>query len=292
MSRFILVPTDFSPLAATAFPLAHELASGLDLPIRLLHAVELAVGPVGSELSDDFERQLRAPLERRLERQAAELEKGSGIPHNPVLWTGRAGTVVTREAAEGAEVVVMASHGLTALPRLWMGSVARRVLHGCGAPLLIVNRGACRPIRRVMFATDNSELAEPALDRIAPFLRIWRAPVELFHADCGPGPSGTVPELPLWVTLSPDVERRRHTIAERLEVLAERARANGSEVVTSYFEAADRAAQAIWARAQAMDADLIALASHGRGPLRRLWLGSACQELLARAALPVLIVRP
>jgi nucleotide-binding universal stress UspA family protein len=39
-------------------------------------------------------------------------------------------------------------------------------------------------------------------------------------------------------------------------------------------------------------ADLVVMTTHGRGPLSRLWLGSVADEMVRRAAAPVLLVRP
>lgn len=51
-------------------------------------------------------------------------------------------------------------------------------------------------------------------------------------------------------------------------------------------------AEAIAAFAREAGADLIALTTHGRGGLSRLWLGSVADELLRVSDLPVLAIRP
>ncbi len=40
------------------------------------------------------------------------------------------------------------------------------------------------------------------------------------------------------------------------------------------------------------DTDLVVMATHGRGPLSRFWLGSVADELVRRLPVPVLLVRP
>jgi nucleotide-binding universal stress UspA family protein len=44
--------------------------------------------------------------------------------------------------------------------------------------------------------------------------------------------------------------------------------------------------------AQAQQASLIVMMSHGRGAFRRAIMGSVADEILRRSSLPVLIVRP
>jgi nucleotide-binding universal stress UspA family protein len=51
-------------------------------------------------------------------------------------------------------------------------------------------------------------------------------------------------------------------------------------------------AEGILQRAQADHADLIVMTTHGRGPLSRFFLGSVADEVLRRAAVPVLLIRP
>jgi nucleotide-binding universal stress UspA family protein len=50
-------------------------------------------------------------------------------------------------------------------------------------------------------------------------------------------------------------------------------------------------AQALHARAAA-GADLVVMATHGRGPLGRFWLGSIADELMRYLSVPLLLVRP
>ncbi len=51
-------------------------------------------------------------------------------------------------------------------------------------------------------------------------------------------------------------------------------------------------AESILERARADNADLIVMATHRRGPLSRFWDGSVADELIRRAGVPVLLVRP
>jgi nucleotide-binding universal stress UspA family protein len=45
-------------------------------------------------------------------------------------------------------------------------------------------------------------------------------------------------------------------------------------------------------QARALRADLLVMTTHGRGPLRRAWLGSVADGLLRRTPCPILVVRP
>jgi nucleotide-binding universal stress UspA family protein len=51
-------------------------------------------------------------------------------------------------------------------------------------------------------------------------------------------------------------------------------------------------ANAIHEQALAAGADLVVMATHGRGPLSRFWLGSVADTLIRRLPMPILLVRP
>ena len=63
-------------------------------------------------------------------------------------------------------------------------------------------------------------------------------------------------------------------------------------VKVSYQVTIGSPARSIMELAQAQQASLIVMMSHGRGAFRRAIMGSVADEILRRSALPVLIVRP
>jgi nucleotide-binding universal stress UspA family protein len=76
-----------------------------------------------------------------------------------------------------------------------------------------------------------------------------------------------------------------------LERVAARLRAAGLRVATRVV-VARHAAEAILEQASAQKSDLIALATHGRGGLSRVVLGSVADRVLQGASGPVLVYRP
>lgn len=74
-----------------------------------------------------------------------------------------------------------------------------------------------------------------------------------------------------------------------LDERAAEAQADGLEVSTSLLEGP--VAQAIARRAR-VNADLVVMTTHGRGPFSRLWLGSVADELLRILDRAILLIRP
>jgi nucleotide-binding universal stress UspA family protein len=87
---------------------------------------------------------------------------------------------------------------------------------------------------------------------------------------------------------SPGASTEKAHAEAYLQRIAARVREQGVPVRTR-VAVARHAAEAILEEAAAQASDLIALATHGRGGLKRLLLGSVAEKLLRAAASPVLV---
>lgn len=86
------------------------------------------------------------------------------------------------------------------------------------------------------------------------------------------------------------IQRVETELMEYLEEQAARLRQRGIETVCEV--AMGDPAQVIVEHARAGGADAIAIASHGRTGLSRLLFGSVAAQVIERAGLPVIVVRP
>jgi universal stress protein A len=136
----IVHPTDFSPGAEDARALALRLASALGAELILLHvAVEAPPFREGlmrvGELAQLFEEQ-RAWARQALEERAAYC-RGQGVPTLARVVVGVPyQKIVDTAKQEGADFIVMGTHGRGALERFFLGSVADRVIRA--APCAVV----------------------------------------------------------------------------------------------------------------------------------------------------------
>jgi nucleotide-binding universal stress UspA family protein len=142
--------------------------------------------------------------------------------------------------------------------------------------------------KQILVPIDGSDVAEAALPYADEIARLRRAPLLLFAVvDQHAAPALTAASG----ELRAHVERiTADGLAAYLSVTAQRLRDRGLEVATEV--AAGDPAEAIGARAVAVDAALIVMASHGRGGVHRLILGSVADKVMRAAACPVLIVAP
>ena len=140
--RRILHPTDFSRASAPALRRAVALARACRAPLVLLHVMTppspfIGEGTPPSSYADllilarrSAKRRLAAALARaRRERVRAQAVFTEGLPADEILRAARR----TR-----ADLIVMGTHGRTGVSRVFMGSVAERVVRESRCPVLTV----------------------------------------------------------------------------------------------------------------------------------------------------------
>ncbi len=135
----ILVPVDFSDDSKRAVEFAIELAEKFDGEIHLLHCYQINVGgmsPYGLAIPENFDREVRAAAEARLE-EWAEKARGAGARVNTDVSPLFPATAISERAREiHADLIVMGTRGLTGLKHLLLGSVAERTLQTAPCPVL------------------------------------------------------------------------------------------------------------------------------------------------------------
>lgn len=145
----ILVPTDGSKTAQKAARYAVDLAKQLKASMVILSVLDWA-SFVGSISAASFAGpEALNPIETFL-REAAEKHAGAvkrvcdkhGVQSKTVLTTGHPVDDIVEEAKKSkADLIVMGSHGRSALAAAVLGSVAYGVLHrDVKTPVLVVKR--------------------------------------------------------------------------------------------------------------------------------------------------------
>jgi nucleotide-binding universal stress UspA family protein len=297
MFRRILVTLDGSTFAEQALPYAVDAArrTGAELHLLLVHVRQ---SPVTADLTlreaiDEWETSHANREASYLAAVADRLRAETGLSVKADVLHGEVVPAITR-AVEQQEIdlVVITTHGRAGLERAWLGSVADALIREIDAPVLVVRpaeEAAPAPsgFRHLLIALDGSDRAERA---IAPALSLAGedAQATLFRAVTPPS-AVTSPYLPHAVRIShEELERRGHEATTYLADVAERL--SGEAVRIESATATDyHPARAVLHWAREHDADLIALGTHGRGPVRRLVLGSVTDKIVRAATVPVLV---
>ena len=150
MFKRIVCATDFSDTADTAWELACELARVHQAETVLVHVfVELPVYPevAVTSIQRVWEEQ-RLWVEQQL-AERVEAATARGLTARYLLRTGTAAEEIVRATTEeGADLVVVGTHGRTGIDRLLIGSVAERVVRVAPCPVLTVKPRPAREAAR------------------------------------------------------------------------------------------------------------------------------------------------
>jgi nucleotide-binding universal stress UspA family protein len=142
--RRILVATDFAESAERALACAVQLARRHGAELILLHVyMDLPAYPeiTAGQVEAIYEEQ-RGWIEAALERRA-RAARGEGLLARSMLRTGPAASTIAETAnEEGADLLMIGSHGRSGLDRLILGSVAERVVRLATCPVLVVKSAA------------------------------------------------------------------------------------------------------------------------------------------------------
>ena len=144
----ILCPTDFSENSEHAVKYALALATMSQAQLELFHVVEPITYPQSTELFEpvldevELTMKMEAAFQKQLEDQVAALkEEYSEITAKQVTGTTFLEIIkVARD--EGADIIVMGTHGRTGLAHVLIGSVAERVVREAPCPVLTVKHPA------------------------------------------------------------------------------------------------------------------------------------------------------
>jgi nucleotide-binding universal stress UspA family protein len=227
--------------------------------------------------------------------QAAELLLGARNPMivagDRVALSGAQGEVIALAELLGAaksaraDVVVVGARGIGGLERLLLGSVAEPVTHEVSLPVLLARAGEGAPVldrlpglKHVLIPLDGSSFAEQVIPHAATLAALLRAEVTL------------VSVVDAMLALASAAGEEGAAPAQ-LDHAADRLRARGLVVHTSVL-ADRRPAHAIVNFASQHSIDLIAMTTHGRGALRRLFAGSVAEQVVRTSPTPVLMYRP
>ena len=141
--RLILHPSDFSPASRPALAQAIATAKEHRAQLLVVHVLAIAMpmmtdGYVSPRIYDDLMKSAQAEAQRRLDALVGKAKK-AGVRATGLLLEGVAAEQIVR-AARGrrAGLVVMGTHGRTGLAKLFLGSVAERVVGSAPCPVMTV----------------------------------------------------------------------------------------------------------------------------------------------------------
>lgn len=297
MFERILVPLDGSPLGEHALAIASCIAHTANAELVLVHASidfdeSMLLDAAELEVTTAREHIDKISAETYL-GQIAEEVRADGIAVTTLVRPGPPGEVILNALrSQQPSLIVLASHCRGGLDRWLYGSVADQILRETTSPVLLVPL-ACdrswptdRPLR-ILVPLDGSRFAEEALSPARSLATQVNARLILVGVAQPP----LVRYYPRVASLFGfEVMARLARARQYLDMTAGDPRRRGDSVTTR-SRVGDPATEIV-ATAREQDVDLIIMATHGRGGLSRLMMGSVATEVVHGSRLPVMLIRP
>lgn len=278
----ILWATDFSVEAEEALQYAHKWAEMFDAELLALHVVP-DFSPVLYNTTTVVEGELLRRVDlikQEAQQRLLDLSTEKGIDFRILVSEGNAAKkIIETVEAEHADLIVMGKRGMSALEKLFIGSVTSQILRHAPVPLLLTRAKSGEPaFDKILVPTDFSEHEEIERefawhiagenDSELIFLHV----LELHNHEFPPA----VLEK-LMAELEQKMLQRKKKEQEDIRISEDVIRSvNASAGIIEY--------------AEEHACDLIVLSTCGPGALERFFLGSTAEKVTAHSMIPVFAI--
>ena len=188
--RQILMPVDYSEPCRAIVPYVKDMSRRFSAGLTLVHASGLGLDALGySELSisdPGWQEESRKFEDLRLRDFAAEMFPGQHV--ESIVENGDAGNVIHKVVQhQGADLVMLPTHGLGRLRRFLLGSVTAKILHDVSTPVWTDVHSAFAehqpriPYESIVCALESGDEAEAVLKAASAFAECYRAELSLAH---------------------------------------------------------------------------------------------------------------
>lgn len=274
----ILVPVDFSKTSQTAIGVAADIARKAGSEIILLHVVEEASGGsfnVEGEATysgDAEERFFTMKLIERARKQlanAVEDPRLENIKVRPELKIGSAFHGMTTILTERkVDLVVMGTAGHSDLEHMIIGSNTEKVVRTALCPVMVVNKKpATTDFRNIVYATSMSEDEEVFSRVVKKAQQLYDATVHLVRIN------------------TPGNFQRDAVVKKYMQDFAKKLQLK-NYTLNVFNDITEE--EGIIYFAESINADLIAMATHGRTGFAHVLAGSIAEDVVRHSKRPVM----
>ncbi|WP_417872747.1 universal stress protein [Xanthomarina gelatinilytica] len=270
----IIVPIDFSEHSEYALEAAVKLAKGNDAEIIALHMLEMSDSVL---TSTDSEQQQKAVFFLKLaEKRFNEfLDKPYLKEANvtPLVKHFKVFSEVNDVAKDqGADLIVMGSHGTSGLSEIFVGSNTEKVVRHSEVPVLVLKHKFNKDhLKDVVFASDFSAESVAVYQKAKTLFQDFKAKLHLLH-----------------VNLPSDRFRSTNEIDQTVSNFLMKAEGNLDKLSQINFVSDYTVEKGVLNFANKIGADLIAVATHGRTGIAHFFEGSISEDIANHAVLPVM----
>jgi nucleotide-binding universal stress UspA family protein len=289
MYEKILVPLDGSETAEVVLPSAAELAGRLGSEIILVYVSDAAAAS-WDRMAELYLQTIGNTTKRAAAKYIKEVGGKRVKIESEILAGHPAQEILDYADKTDAGLIAMSTHGRSGISRWALGSVADKVLRMTKRPVLLVRAKDASPdvrekgmLSKILVPLDGSKLGEAVIPYVEGLASRLKAEVMVLQV------------------LSPDwfiegdqrgqLESLRASSKDYLASVTAQLKQKGIAAKTEFTEVKmDTVAEEIIKLTDASNADLVAMATHGRWGVSRWTFGSVTDRILHMGHIPVLLV--
>jgi nucleotide-binding universal stress UspA family protein len=268
----ILVPIDFSEEAESAAKVAASIARKTGSEIFLVHMLELPVTTIDPAEMNTISSEPQIIYFMKLAHQ--KFEKFKKLPFlkglavvETIQFTHAFSGIINESEKNNIDLIVMGSQGASGLQEMFIGSNTEKVVRRSKVPVLVIKKGVEDfDVKDILFASDFNKESKSTFQRVINFANLFEAKIHLLYVN-------TIHNF----NTSKNIESRIAHFMDDFDF----------DNYTKNIYNDISIEKGILSYARDIDADLIALNTHGRGGLSQLFNGSIGQELANHALRPV-----
>ena len=270
--QHILVPVDFSKQARCAAKVAAKIAKKTGADILLLHMLELPVDIVdavsGEQNSAPASILFMKKVHERFDRlKNSTFFEGIKITES-VQFHKTFDGVIDESKKQNIDLIVMGSTGANGLKEIVVGSNTEKIVRHSDVPVLVVKEGTTDiDIKNIVFASNFSQESKSKFQNIIDFANIFQAKLHLLYVNT-PHKFNSTQKIRTTMTnfiAGFSIQEYDRSIYNETSV---------EKGILSYSEE--------------VNADLIALNTHGRSGLSSFFTPSISQDLTNHALKPII----
>lgn len=270
----IIVPVDFSEYSEYALETASILAKKNNAEILVLHMLEMSEAILTRAGTDmQMETMFFLKLAEKKFEEFLKKDYLKGLKITPIIKHFKVFSEVNDVAEEyGADLIIMGSHGASGLKEFFIGSNTEKVVRHSNIPVMVIKHNPILvDFEHVVFACDFSE------DAVKPFINATKFFKKL----------GSKVHL-IYVNLPNEQFRSTAEMEGKVHLFFKKVNGDLNYDHSVKYFSDYTIEQGVLNYANAIGADLIAVATHGRTGFSHLLEGSITEDIANHSTLPVI----
>lgn len=272
----ILVPVDFSKKSEFASKMAARIAKKSNSTVYLLHMIELPTGIVDMGAGSNFSipesmLYLRKVKERILEFKETFFNENTEVHHSIRFQNPHEGIIKYADKID-ADLIVMGSKGHSDFEEILIGSNTEKVVRTSKIPVIVVKKDNEKfRMKNLVFASSfKNEDKKEVFKKFLDFANHFKSEIHLLKVNTPSKFINTHDAKEMVKSFISDFDLPKYSINIYNDATIEKGILNFSRDI---------------------DADLIALSTHGRSGLSHLFSASVTKNLSKKALKPILTIK-